>query len=253
MLDIMGVFLFVFGLLIGSFLNVCIYRIPQKESVAVGRSHCPKCNTPLRFYELVPVLSFLALRGKCRTCKVPISVQYPLVELLMGLLYFALYLRFDLSWQFAGFAVLATLLVVIAGIDLWTMEIPNGLVLAIAVLAVPFCIFDRALPWYEHLIGFVAASGWMLILALLYDGGMGGGDIKLMAACGGILGWKWILASLVSGAVLAMLCMLPLMFFGKTRLKTAVPFGPFLAAGVLCCVLLAPEYGLLFKSLLPMF
>ncbi|HBN84106.1 MAG TPA: prepilin peptidase, partial [Clostridiales bacterium] len=178
----MEVLVLVFGLVIGSFLNVCIYRIPRKESVVTVPSHCTGCNVKLKPYDLIPVFSFLILKGRCRTCSEKISIRYPVIESLNALLYLICYWRFGFAFHIIPKMILCSTLLVISAIDIDTQEIPNGSVLLIIILGLANIFMDPSLTWKDGLIGFIAVSVPMLIIALISNGGMGGGDIKLMAA-----------------------------------------------------------------------
>ena len=226
-----GLWVFLFGLLIGSFLNVCIYRIPQKISVAMGFSYCPSCHHRLMPKDLFPVASYLLLRGSCRYCGAPISKRYPLIETVTGLLFVLNWLRLGFTPMGALTAALLAVLVVITMIDLDLQIIPDGLNLFILVLALPAIFFSgRSLP--EHLIGLVAVSLLLFIVAVLSNGGMGGGDIKLMGAAGLFLGWKLILLALIVGSVVGAIISLILLAAKKAGRKTMIPFGPFLSLGI---------------------
>lgn len=229
----MEILVLVFGLVIGSFLNVCIYRIPRKESVVTVPSHCPDCNTKLKPYDLIPVFSYLFLKGKCRYCSAKISIRYPLVESLNALLFLLCYLRFGLSIHLIPKLILCSVLLVISAIDIDTQEIPNGAVILIIILGIANVFSDPGLDWKQGLIGFFAASVPMLIIALISNGGMGGGDIKLMAAAGLFLGWKNILIAFFFSCLIAGLTGVILIVGKKRGRKDKIPFGPFLALGIL--------------------
>lgn len=225
--------IFLFGLIIGSFLNVCIYRIPKGESIVFGSSHCMHCGHRLQWFELFPLFSYLFLRGKCRYCKGEISPQYPLIELANGalaVLSFAL-LGFTLKALVYAFAL--SLLLVISIIDARTMEIPDGLVIALAVLGVAALIFLRDMPFYERLLGSIAVAVPLCIVALLTihmgdEGGMGFGDVKLMAAAGLLLGWKAVLLAALLGIVLAAIVGIA----RRLAKGTAMPLAPYLSVGL---------------------
>jgi len=233
---IITAFVFTLGLLIGSFLNVCIYRIPENISVAKGYSFCPTCKNRIQPYDLIPLVSYLFLKGSCRYCKSRISVKYPLVELFTGLLFLLVYFQFGLT-PFAGLvALLVSVLVVVTFIDLKYQIIPDGLVLIVFFAGIPAAFLSGLSPW-EHVIGFFAVSVLLLIIALLSNGGMGGGDIKLMAAAGLFLGWKLILLSLMIASVVGAIVSVGLLLLKKADRKSMVPFGPFLSIGILLSVL----------------
>jgi leader peptidase (prepilin peptidase)/N-methyltransferase len=227
---------FLFGTLIGSFLNVCILRIPAGESIVTGPSHCMTCLKRLKWTELFPVFSWLFLRGKCSGCKAPVSAQYPLVEAANGVLWMAVYSFMDapLHVVILGCCVTSALLV-IAVIDFRTFEIPPSLNLCIAVCGALRLAFDYR-NWYVYLLGFVAVSGFLLLVDILSKGrAIGGGDIKLMAAAGLFLGWKLILISFVVGCIVGSVIHLIRMLLKKAGRSLA--FGPYLAAGIFISML----------------
>lgn len=231
------VFAGLLGLLFGSFLNVCIYRIPKKESVVTGASHCMSCGRPIQWYDLFPVLSYLVLRGRCRGCGAKISVRYPIIEALNAALWVMICLRFGLVPESALYCAFVSALIVAAFIDIDTTEVPPALTVFILVLGAAAVVLLRDMPFYERLIGLAAASVPLLLAAVLSKGGMGGGDIKLMAVCGLVLGWRLILLSLllavVSGAVYGGI----LLALRKKGRKSELPLVPFLAGGMLVSLL----------------
>ena len=231
-LIIIYAFIFTFGLLIGSFLNVCIYRIPEKISVAKGFSFCPSCNSRVLPYDLLPVISYIALRGKCRSCKSKISIQYPIVELLTGLLFGLIFLQYGLSLSGLTTSILVSILIAISFIDLKHQIIPDGLVLIIFFVGIGNIFLSGKSP-IEHIIGFFAVSLLLLLVAVLSNGGMGGGDIKLMAAAGLFLGWKLIVLSLILASIVGSVISIFLLATKKADRKSMIPFGPFLSIGIL--------------------
>lgn len=233
------IFAFLLGLCIGSFLNVCIYRIPLGISVAKGRSICPSCETTLKGYDMVPLLSFALLRGKCRSCAAKISPRYPLVEGLTGVLFLLLALVYGFTFAAGIYAVFFACLVCIAFIDMDTQIIPDRFHIVIACLGVAAIFLVPDILWYEHLIGAVCVSLPLLIVALL-TGGFGFGDIKLMAAAGLLLGWKLILVGLFVGVIVGALFAVVLLARKKAGRKTKMPFGPFLALGLVTATLVGP-------------
>ena len=246
---------FIFGLLIGSFLNVCIYRIPKHENITTTRSHCLSCGNVIKWYDLIPVLSFILLKGKCRFCKAKLSVQYPIIELINGILYCLIVAVSGFSVKSVLICALASALIVIAVIDWRTYEIPFGLNVFIAVVGVVLTALDLAkthgmwdfshevnsakgsfFSWQpmglgDHLIGAICVSGFLLLLYLLTKGrGIGGGDIKLMAAAGLFLGWKCIILAFIIGCVLGSVIHLVRMKVSKA--DHVLAFGPYLSAGI---------------------
>lgn len=226
---------FAFGIVVGSFLNVCIYRIPRDENIITTRSHCMSCGNVIKWYDLFPVLSFLLLKGKCRNCGAKLSIQYPIVELLNGLLYCVIFAVTGLSIKSVLIAALTSALIVIAVIDWRTYEIPFGLNVFIAVLGFAYIVWKLINRDFtgvlDNLIGAVSVSGFLLILFAATKGrGIGGGDIKLMAAAGLLLGWKSIILAFVIGCVLGSIIHLIRMKVSKQ--DHVLAFGPYLAAGI---------------------
>ncbi len=233
---VLTAFVFALGLIIGSFLNVCIYRIPEDISIAKGFSFCPNCKNRIQPYDLIPVVSYLFLKGSCRYCKKHISAKYPLIEFFTGLMFILVFYQFGLTPYAALVALLVSVLIVITFIDLKHQIIPNGLVLIILISGIPAAFLSGLSPW-EHVIGFFAVSVLLLLVAFLSKGGMGGGDIKLMAAAGLFLGWKLILLSLMIASIIGSIISIGLLVLKKADRKSMVPFGPFLSIGIVISAL----------------
>lgn len=222
---------FLFGITAGSFLNVCILRIPRGESVVTVPSHCISCGKRLRWFELIPLFSYLFLRGRCSACKSRISVQYPLVEAANGLLWCLMLWRFGAERDFVLACLLCSALVVLSVIDARTLEIPPGANGFIFVLGA-FRGILHFQDWPQYVIGFFAVSVPLFLILMITAGkGIGGGDVKLMAACGLFLGWKLAVLSFFLGCILGTLIHLPLMAGKKAGRVLAL--GPYLSAGVL--------------------
>lgn len=221
---------FVFGTVIGSFLNVCIYRIPAGRSIVTPPSHCPRCGTRLAPRDLVPLFSYIFLKGKCRYCGARISLQYPAVELLTGMLFLAAAWRFGPSPHALGAVVLFSLLISVSVIDIHHRIIPNGIVLAGLFFGI-LLNFHSLNAVYNGLLGFFLGGGILLLVALAFRGGMGGGDIKLAAMMGVYLGWQHILLTLFLSFLFGSIIGMGMVFIRGKTLKDAIPFGPFLAAG----------------------
>ncbi len=230
------ILVFVFGLLIGSFSNVCIYRIPKHENITTTRSHCLACGNVIKWYDLIPVIIFILLKGKCRFCKAKLSVQYPVIELLNGALYCLICFFMGMNIQSVLTCFLSSVLIVIAVIDWRTYEIPFGLnvfiaALGLAAVAVKLVNRDFTGVW-DSIIGAACVSTFLLIIYLATKGrGIGGGDIKLMAAAGLFLGWKNCILAFVIGCVLgSVIHLIRMKLSGKDHV---LAFGPYLAAGIL--------------------
>ena len=229
------IYIFIAGLLIGSFANVCILRIPAKENIVVTPSHCPNCGKRLKWYELFPLFSYLFLGGKCAGCKAPISPQYPIVEAAVGLLFVLCFHHYGLTLYLPLACLLAAALLVIGVIDARTREIPPGLNIFILCLGAVALALDYT-HWLDHLIGFFAVSLPLFLLLLATGGrGIGGGDIKLMACAGLFLGWKLILLAFFIGCIAGSIIHLLLMLFLKKGRTLAL--GPYLGVGIFTALL----------------
>lgn len=236
---ILFAFALLFGACIGSFLNVVILRLPNpKQSVIFPASHCPKCLTPLRWFENLPILSYIFLRGKCKHCKVHISLQYPIVELTMALLSAALLFTFGVSYDYLGFFVFTAALLVIIVIDIHHQIIPDLISLPGIVLGFGFSFLNSTITWQSSLIGLLVGGGILYGVAVLYFlirkiDGMGGGDIKLLAMLGAWLGWQSlpfvIFVSSFTGTIIGLIAMA----YQKKGGHTRIPFGPFLSIAAL--------------------
>lgn len=234
-------FAFVLGAAVGSFLNVCIFRIPENTSIIKPGSRCPHCLIPLRLYDNIPIISFILLRGKCRDCGGKISWRYPLVEILTAILTLMLFIKFGLTLKFFIFFLFICVLIVITFIDLDHQIIPDVLTLPGIPLFFLAAIFLIRMPWKEALLGLLIGGGILLVIALVYElitkrEGMGGGDIKLLAMIGGFLGWKSLLFILLCSSLLGAIVGLTMIIIKKQDMKYAVPFGPFLAAAVVAYI-----------------
>jgi leader peptidase (prepilin peptidase)/N-methyltransferase len=231
-----SLFAFIFGAVIGSFLNVCICRMPRDESVVSPPSHCPHCAYRIRWYDNIPLLSYLVLRGKCRGCGAHISLQYPLVELINGLLTLALFLRFGPSLTFLALFLFCSSLVVITFIDIEHQIIPDEISLSGIVIGFAFSFFLPWQGWLNSLTGILLGGGCLLLVAYGYywltgKEGMGGGDIKLLAMMGAFLGWKAVPFIIFAGSLVGSVVGVSIIVFRKKDAKLAIPFGPYLASG----------------------
>jgi leader peptidase (prepilin peptidase)/N-methyltransferase len=234
-----------FGLAVGSFLNVVIYRVPRKESVVRPRSRCPGCGTQLAERDNIPVVSWMLLRGRCRTCGEAISGRYPLVELTTAALFVAAALRFGLDWVLPAYLVFFASLVAITFIDLEHYIIPNRVLYPTLFVAIPMLFLAAAAQgeWdnvERALIGAVIAWVFFLVLHLVSPRGMGFGDVRLSFLLGLFLGWldlRHVFLGVFFGFLLGSIVGLVLMVLRRRGRRDHIPFGPFLAAGAIVAVL----------------
>lgn len=233
-----------FGLVFGSFLNVCIYRIPRDKSIVWPPSGCPHCGAPIKWYDNIPVLSFIILLGKCRRCKKPISWQYPIIELLTAVLTVLIVWKFGLTvWTFVMIAAVYAL-IILSVIDLELMIIPDRFSLGLIVLGLAFAWCNpnfEGLWWQKELQALLGAGvGLFGVLALALIGtwvfkkeAMGGGDVKLMGGVGALIGWEGVLTTIIMASFAGLVYALFLMLFKGKKGGDAIPFGPFLSLGAL--------------------
>lgn len=213
------------GSVIGSFLNVIAYRVPRKESLIKGRSHCTSCGTKILNRDLIPILSWIILRGKCRSCGEKISPRYMIVEFISAVSYLGAFMTFGMSAELIYSLILFPVLIVLAMWDIDRQEIPYTCSILIAVMGI-ISIFTAPIPWYEHLLGAAIIAVPFAILAFL--GAMGGGDVQLMAAAGLLLGWNIVPAALfgiILGAVGGIVSKI-------VTKNSVISFGPYLAVGI---------------------
>ncbi len=247
---------FVLGAIIGSFLNVCIYRLPRNESVIRPGSKCPACGAAIRFYDNIPLLSYLILRGKCRKCGQSISMRYAAVELLTALLFSAQFMLLGLSPELAVALIFTSILIVISFVDLEFLIIPDSLSLGGLLLGLVLSFvrgrtffgqdlviaFGSFPAFVQSLLGVILGGGILYAIAKLYEivrkaEGMGGGDIKLLAMIGAFCGVTGVVFALVSGSIIGTVVGIPLMLIKRQGTKYAIPFGPFLSLGALLYVM----------------
>jgi len=237
--SVLTIFAALFGLVIGSFLNVCIYRIPLMKSIIRPPSSCPSCGQRIKFYDNIPLISYLLLWGKCRRCGHPIPIHYPIVEAIMGLLSTALFVRLGPSPQYVMLLLFSASLVTISFIDLHHKIIPDLISLPGILIGLGFSFFPAGrVPWSDSLIGIIGGGGFLYLLAITFEWltgkeGMGGGDVKLLAMIGAWMGWRdlpfIILISSLSGILIGGISLLAT----RQGIRARIPFGPFLALGAL--------------------
>ena len=224
----------VFGAVFGSFLNVCIYRIPRNKSIIHPPSACPICGKSIRFYDNIPVVSYALLGGKCRDCGARISLRYPLIELLTAFLFLMIYRRWGLSSELLTQMFFSSLLIVVCFIDYDFQIIPDILSIGGLIAGIIISFVRSDFRFLDALYGVLLGGGVLFVIAYGYQliakrEGMGGGDIKLLAMIGAFIGFKGVIFSLVSGSLIGTLVGIPLMVMKKENTKYAIPFGPFLS------------------------
>ena len=226
----------IFGALVGSFLNVCIIRLPKEESIITPGSHCPHCKSPIKFYDNIPMLSYFILKGKCRHCNEPISFQYPLIEGLTAFGSLIIFMRFGPSLSYLFFFSFLAALIVITVIDLYHQIIPDVISIPgigvglLGSLIVPYITF------FNSLIGILVGGGSLFLVATVYQWlfkreGMGGGDVKLLAMIGAFLGWKSVILTILLSSFIGSIVGIAIMLLKGKDFKYAIPFGPFLSLG----------------------
>ena len=232
------IFIAIIGLCIGSFLNVCIYRIPREESISFPPSHCTNCEHRLQWYELIPVFSYIFLKGKCKNCKEKISIQYPLIELTNAVLYVLVFLKYQYSLDTIKFMVLVSFLIVIGVIDLKTKFVYNSTMILMGIVAVIFLITDyaklKSFPM-DNILGGIL--GLVIIgLIVFITRGMGEGDIEIAAISGLFLGLKGEVFMLFFAVILGGIAGAIILIVKRKSGKTEMPFGPFLATAAIIAI-----------------
>ena len=236
------ILIFVLGLIVGSFSNVCIYRVPRNESVIYPGSHCPKCHSNISPIDNIPLLSYILLKGRCRNCRSKISIQYPVVEFLTGLIYLIIYLIYGLSIQSLVYLILSSALIIIAFIDLNEQIVPDVISLPGIGVGLILSFFVPYISFINSALGVVVGGGIILIIALVGSmifkkEAMGGGDVKLAAMIGAFLGWRYAIISLFLGFFLGALTGIILIMAKIKKREDAIPFGPFIALGSIITLL----------------
>ncbi|MBZ2173730.1 prepilin peptidase [Schnuerera sp. xch1] len=229
----MEILIFLIGIIIGYFLNVCIYRILKNESIVFPGFHCSNCSTPLNWYDLVPIISFLSLRRKCIYCGMKISLRYPFAEILNGIIFLALYYKFGFSTDFIFYSILFSIFILITLIDINYHIIPNMLIYIILLESISYCfikyfLHNGQLNLLGNLGGLVLSGIIFLIIFIVSNGGMGGGDVKLIAVLGFILGMPKIILGIFLSFLLGGIISVLLLVLKIKERKDAIPFGPFI-------------------------
>ncbi|HJP19796.1 MAG TPA: prepilin peptidase [Nitrospinota bacterium] len=226
---------FVVGAVMGSFSNVCIYRIPLQLSIIRPGSYCPTCKTPLTILDNIPLLSFVFLKRKCRHCQSNISWRYPAVELLTAIFYLLVYMRFDFHVAII-YTLLVTSLIIITFIDIDYKIIPNVITIPAIPIGLVLSYFFLPHSIISALIGMLGGGGLLLLMAVIYPGGMGGGDIKMVAMLGAFLGWQKVFLTIFLGSLIGSVVGIAMIISKKGGRKTKIPFGPYLAAGAILSI-----------------
>jgi leader peptidase (prepilin peptidase)/N-methyltransferase len=248
----------VFGLAIGSFLNVVIWRVPRGESVVSPPSHCPRCDHPIRQRDNIPVLSWLLLRGRCRDCQHPISPRYPLVELATAILFAVVAVSFGASWELPAYLYLAAITVALAMIDIDVRRLPDAIVLpsygvALVLLLLPAILDSRWDDLLRAVLGGLALFAGYFLLVLIKPGAMGFGDVKLAGVLGiylGWLGWGVLLVGAFAGFLLGGVYGIVLMLAGRAGRKSKIPYGPFMLAGAMLAVLVGESLVAAYRGMI---
>lgn len=249
------IFSFIIGSIIGSFLNVCIYRIPKEESIVYPPSHCPKCNNRLKWIDLIPIISYVFLKGRCRYCKEKISIKYPLIESFTGLIFLLLAIKYGISLDYLKYATLFSLLIVISFIDIETMNIYFSTTLTGIVFALIFLITQGVLENYilkdymYYIFGAIIPAG-IIALIILLTGGMGWGDVEICFISGLFLGLKLSIVMLIASFIIGAIISLMLIWSKKKTRKDYIPFGPFIASGTLFALVFGDKLLLWYLNLI---
>lgn len=228
------IFIFILGLLIGSFLNVCIYRIPRDESISYPPSHCTNCTNRIKAYDLIPVVSYIFLKGKCRYCGEKIGIKYPMIELFTGLLFIGLYYKYGMSIDLTKYLILAAYLIVIGLIDFNTTDVYfkttfSGFLIGVLFLGLNLFIGESITT---YIIGALIGGGFIAIIILL-TGGMGWGDAEICALCGIYLGIKLTILTLLLSVIIGGATGVLLILTKKKTRKDYIPFGPYIVIAAL--------------------
>ncbi|MFL0252265.1 prepilin peptidase [Clostridium neuense] len=238
-------FVFVVGTIIGSFLNVCIFRIPIGQSIVFPPSHCMNCGEKLKWYDMFPIISWVVLKGKCRFCKSQISCRYPLVEFMCGTVFLLIYLKYGFSFETIKYFIFASLIIVIGLIDLDTTDVYSstiivgvvGFIIAILVDYILFeANFDVKLSIFNYVLGGVIGAGFIFLI-IFFTHGMGSGDAEICFVCGLFLGIKNVIFMLFLSVVIGGIIGILLVLLGKRKRTDYIPFGPFIAVSSIIAVL----------------
>ncbi len=237
----------IFGAVVGSFLNVCIARIPDGASIVTPSSHCPRCKQPIRFYDNIPILSYIVLKGRCRNCNEKIPFIYPAVESLAALVSLLLFLKYGPSLQYLIAFLFTSALIVITFIDLEHQIIPDVISLPGIPLFAIAAVLVMDISLWESLIGVLIGGGVLFAIAFGYElitkrEGMGGGDIKLLAMIGGFFGWKSLVFILLVSSFVGAIIGISVILYKGGDMKYAIPFGPFLSIAAVAYIFWGTDF-----------
>jgi leader peptidase (prepilin peptidase)/N-methyltransferase len=241
-----NIILIIFGAVMGSFLNVCSIRLPKEESIVAPGSHCPQCKKPIKFYDNIPLVSYLLLKGRCRYCHSPISIQYPLVEGITALGSLILFMKFGPSLSYLIYFAFVAALIVITVIDLYHQIIPDVISLPGIGVGLLASLIIPQITFLNSLLGVLLGGGSLFLVATLYQWlfkreGMGGGDVKLLAMIGAFLGWKAVILTILLGSLIGSITGIIIMVSKGKDFKYAIPFGPFLSLGAVIALFYGPS------------
>jgi leader peptidase (prepilin peptidase)/N-methyltransferase len=211
-------------------------RLPKEESIITPGSHCPYCQSPIKFYDNIPLISYFLLRGKCRKCKKKISIQYPLIEGITAICSFILFLKYGISLSYLFYFTFVAALIVITVIDLYHQIIPDVISIPGIGVGLLSALVLPHITFFNSLIGMILGGGSLFIVATLYRWlfkreGMGGGDVKLLAMIGAFLGWESVIVTIISSSLIGSIIGIIIIIFKGKNFKYAIPFGPFLSLG----------------------
>lgn len=245
----MILFIFILGLLIGSFLNVCIYRIPREESISYPPSHCTNCSSRIKWYDLIPVVSFIFLKGKCRNCSEKISIKYPVIELVTGILFVCTYFKYGFTVELVKYCLLLSLLIVIGIIDYSTTDVYLKTTLTGAIIGLIFIIINviSGNGFIDDVYGALIGGG-LISLIILTTHGMGWGDAEICFMCGLFLGWKLTLLMFFLSFIIGGISGVILIVSKRKTRKDYIPFGPFISIAAVIAILLGNEIISLYIS-----
>lgn len=246
-------FCFVLGACLGSFANVVIVRFPNGQSL-LGRSSCVNCQKTIPWYHNIPLISYFVLKGKCLSCQAPFSIRYPLVEFIMAILFFAVAYQYEYSWTTVEYLILVFGLVTASFIDYDHMILPDEITVGGLLIALVGAIINPERIFLDAFLGALFGGGILWLVAYIYfiftgREGLGGGDIKLLAWLGALLGWRAIPFIILSSSIVGSIVGLAISRKGENSLKTMIPFGPFLALGALLYLLGLKSVGIWYIQL----